>query len=82
MSYYNLPINKDNFFKLIELSSKRDMSKYQNSFISSSYLSFGVHELTKQLDPDYIFLILEILKNVLNHYLKKDGIFFMRIKKN
>ena len=81
VSYYNLPINKDNFFKLIELSSKRDMAKYQNTFISS-YLSFGVHELTKQLDPDYIFLILEILKNVLNHYLKKDGIFFMRIKEN
>ena len=55
VSYYNLPIYKDGFFKLIELSSKRDMSIHQNSFISSPYLSFGVEELTKQLRPDYIF---------------------------
>jgi len=55
VSYYNLPIYKDGFFKLIELSSKRDMSIHQNSFISSPYLSFGVEELTKQLKPDYIF---------------------------
>ena len=66
MSYYNLPIKKI-IFKLIELSSKRDMSKYQNSFISSHLF---VHELTKQLDPDYIFNIRDP-KNVLNHYLKR-----------
>ena len=55
LSYYNLPIYKDGFFKLMQLSSKRDMSMYQNSFISSPYLSFGVEELTKQLEPNYIF---------------------------
>ena len=33
VTYYDLPINKDEFFNLIELSSKRDMAKYQNSFI-------------------------------------------------
>tara|TARA_B100001063_G_C16739758_1_gene544093 strand:- start:42 stop:965 length:924 start_codon:yes stop_codon:yes gene_type:complete len=55
VSYYKLPIYKEGFFKLIELSSKRDMSLYQNSFISSPYLSFGVEELTKKLKPNYIF---------------------------
>ena len=55
MCYYNLPIYKDGFIKLIDLSSKRDMAKHQNSFISSPYLSFGVEELTDKLKPDYIF---------------------------
>ncbi len=53
--YYNLPIFKDGFFDLIELSSKRDMAKYQNSFISSPYFSLGAEELTNKLKPDYIF---------------------------
>ncbi|MDC0249942.1 hypothetical protein OAK18_00900 [Candidatus Pelagibacter sp.] len=53
--YYNLPISKESFFNLIELSSKRDMSKYQNSFISSPYLSLGVKELTDRLKPNSIF---------------------------
>ena len=53
--YYDLPIYKDEFFNLIQLSSKRDMDKYQNSFISSPYLSFGVEELTDKLKPNYIF---------------------------
>lgn len=55
INYYNLEINKDGFFKLIELASKRDMAKYQNSFISSPYFSFGVKELTEKLKPNYIF---------------------------
>jgi len=55
MCYYNLPIYRDGFIKLIDLSSKRDMAKHQNSFISSPYLSFGVKELTDKLKPDYIF---------------------------
>jgi len=58
LCYYNLPIYKDGFFELIDLSSKRDMSKYQNSFISSPYLSLGVEELTIKLKPDYIFFII------------------------
>lgn len=55
ISYYKLPIYKDGFFKLMELSSKRDMALHQNSLISSPYLTFGVEELTKKLCPDYIF---------------------------
>jgi len=53
--YYNLPISKNGFINLIELSSKRDMAKYQNSFISSPYLSFGIEELTNRLKPNSIF---------------------------
>ena len=55
MCYYDLPIYKDGFYNLIELSSKRDMAKHQNSFISSPYLSLGVEELTKKLKPNFIF---------------------------
>ena len=53
--YYNLPVYKEGFINLIELSSKRDMAKYKNSFISSPYFSFGVEELTNKLKPNYIF---------------------------
>jgi len=53
--YYDLPIDKNEFFELIQLSSKRDMAEYQNSFISSPYLSFGVKELTDKIKPNYIF---------------------------
>lgn len=55
VTYYKLPVNMKGFIELIDLASKRDMAKYQNSFISSSYLSFGVKELTKKLKPNYIF---------------------------
>lgn len=54
-SYYGLPINSQNFYELIKLSSNMDMAKYQNSFISSPYFSFGVKELSEKLRPDYIF---------------------------
>ena len=53
--YYNLPINKDPFFKLINLSAKRDMCNYQNTLISSPYFSFGLKDLLNNLDVDYIF---------------------------
>ena len=53
--YYDLPISKDEFYNLIQLSSKRDMAKYQNSFISSPYFALGVEELTAKLKPNYIF---------------------------
>ncbi|ETA69717.1 hypothetical protein [Candidatus Pelagibacter ubique] len=53
--YYNLPISKNGFIDLIELSSKRDMAKHQNSFISSPYFSFGIEELTNRLKPNSIF---------------------------
>ena len=53
--YYNLPVHKDGFFNLIELSSKKDMALYGNSFISSPYFSLGAYELTDKLKPNYIF---------------------------
>lgn len=56
--YYNLPIYKDGFMRLIELSSKRDMAKHQNSLISSPYFALGVEELTNKLKPDYIFFLI------------------------
>ena len=55
VSYYKLPINLENFYKLFDLASKKDMSDYQNSFISSPYLSFGVSDLSKKLNANYIF---------------------------
>jgi hypothetical protein len=53
--FYKLPINMDEFFRLIDLSAKRDMALYHNSFISSPYLSVGLKELVKKSNPDYIF---------------------------
>ncbi len=58
VTYYDLPIDKYGFFKLVELASKRDMSKYENTMISSPYFSFGVEDLSKFLDVDYLFLII------------------------
>ena len=55
VSYYDLKIDKNEFFRLIKLCSNRDMAKHQNSFISSPYLSFGAEELTIKLKPNYIF---------------------------
>lgn len=55
ISYYELPINKEGFFKIFELSSNRDMAIYNNTFISSPFLSFGVEELFKRLNPNYLF---------------------------
>lgn len=55
ISYYNLPVHRESFFELIELSIKRDMALYQNSFIASPYFSFGVQELTNRLSPNFIF---------------------------
>ena len=57
ISYYNLPIDKEAIFKLFELASKRDMAKYQNTLISSPYFSFGVEELTRRLNPDFLFFL-------------------------
>ena len=54
-TYYGLPIDKKNFFKLLILSAKRDMATHGNSFIASSYLSFGVNEIANNLKPDAIF---------------------------
>jgi len=42
-------------FKLLILSTNRDMTTHGNSFIASSYLSFGVNEIANNLKPDAIF---------------------------
>ena len=55
ISYYNLPVDKEGIFKLLELASNRDLAKYQNTFIGSPYFSFGVEELFKRLNPTYLF---------------------------
>ena len=55
VSYFKLPINKEGFYKLFILASKRDMAKYKNTFIASPYFSFGVEELCNRLNPDYLF---------------------------
>ena len=75
--YYNLPIYKDEFIKLIELSSKRDMAKYQNSFISSPYFALGVEELTNKLKADFIFfLIRNPIQTVESFYNKGWYVYF------
>ncbi len=55
ISYYNLAVDKKGFFKLFKLASNRDLAIYQNTFIASPYFCFGVEEITKILNPDYIF---------------------------
>jgi len=55
ITYYKLPISKDGFFDLLKLSYKRDMTLFQNSYISSPYWSVGVKEVTNELQPDCIF---------------------------
>ena len=71
ITYYSLPINKEGIFELFELASKRDMAKYQNTFIASPYLSFGIQELTNRLNPDYLFFhIRDPIKSVESFYKK------------
>ena len=55
ITYNNLPIDKESIFKLIEMASNRDIAKYQNTFIGSPYFSFGLEELSKRLNPNYLF---------------------------
>ena len=55
INYYNLPVDKNGFFKLLKLASNRDFAKFDNSFIASPYFCFGAEELTKVLNPDYVF---------------------------
>tara|TARA_B100001057_G_scaffold494924_1_gene592640 strand:- start:8235 stop:9158 length:924 start_codon:yes stop_codon:yes gene_type:complete len=55
ITYYNLPIDKEGFFKLLMLVVNRDLSKYNNTLIGSPYFSFGVEELIKKLNPNFIF---------------------------
>jgi hypothetical protein len=79
-TYYKLPIYKDNFLKLLELSSKRDMSLYDNSFIASPYFSFGVKEIVDNLNPDsFFFQIRNSIKTVESLY-QKD--WYLNLDKN
>ncbi len=71
ITYYDLPINKEGIFKLFLLASKMDMAKFQNTFIASPYLSFGVDEFCKRLKPDYIFFnIRDPIKSIESFYSK------------
>ena len=71
VSFYKLPINIDNFFRLMNLSSKKDMAQYKSSLIATPYLSFGVKEVTKILKPDYIFFNLRNPINTIESLHKK-----------
>jgi len=71
ITYYDLPISKDGFFRLLDLSINRDMALYQNSFISSPYWSFGVKETLDKLKPDYlIYSIRNPIKNIKSFHRK------------
>ena len=71
VTYYKLPVNKDEFYNLLKLSSKRDMSMYQNCLISSPYLSFDIEEIVKKLKPDYIFFNIRNPINTIESLYKK-----------
>ena len=81
VSYYKLPVNKDEFYNLIKLNSKRDMSMYQNSLISSPYLSFGIEEIVKKLKPDYIFFNIRNPINTIESLYKKGWYKNIEVKK-
>lgn len=55
VTFYKLPIDKENFFKFYDLALKRDFSNYVNSFIASPYFSFGITEIITRFKPDYLF---------------------------
>ena len=71
INYYNLPVDKNGFFKLLKLASNRDFAKFDNSFIASPYFCFGAEELTKVLNQIMFFFTLEIPLSLLNLYLEK-----------
>ena len=54
ITYYDLPVSKDGFFKLLNLSFNRDMSLYQNSYVSSPYWSFGIKEILEKFNPNHV----------------------------
>ena len=71
ISFYNLPIDKEDIFKLFQLASNRDLAKYQNTLIASPYFAYGVEELFKKLDPNYlIFNLRNPVKSVESFYTK------------
>jgi hypothetical protein len=69
--HYNLPIDKESIYKLLELSVKYDQYKYGNSFVASPYFSFGMKELCDRLNPTDIFYnIREPISTIESFYLK------------
>ena len=71
ITYYDLPIDKESFFKLFIMASKRDLAKYNNSLIASPYFSFSVRELFQNLNPNYLFFnIRNPIKSVESFYRK------------
>ena len=72
ISYYKLPIDKEGVFKLFELACNRDFAKYQNTLISSPYFSFGVEELFKRLNPNYLFFHIRNPINSVESFHKKN----------
>ena len=71
ISFHNIPINKDDFFEILNLARNRDMAKYQNTLIASPYFSFGVEELSKKLNPDYLIFNLRDPVNSVESFYKK-----------
>ena len=70
--YYDIPVDKEGFFKLFELASNRDFAKYENSLISSPYFCFGVDEIVEKLKPNYIFFHLRNPINSIESFHKKN----------
>ena len=82
ITYYNLPVNKDGFYQLIEFAAKRDMALYQNSLIASPYTSFGVKELTEKLLPNYIFFNIRNPIDSIESFYKKGWYLYSDHNKN
>lgn len=71
ISFYNFSVDKEDFFELFQLACKRDLAKYQNTLIASPYFAFGVEELCKKLNPDYlIFNLRDPIKSVESFFIK------------
>ena len=84
ISYYNLSIDKENFLEFYKLACKRDFAKYQNTLMASTYFAFGVEELYKRLNPDYvIFNLRDPIKSVESFFIKGWYLdFVMELNKN
>ena len=82
ITYYNLPVNKDGFYRLMDLAIKRDMALYQNSLIACPYLSFGIQELIEKLHPNYIFFNLRNPVSSIESFYKKGWYLYSDDNKN
>ena len=71
INFYNLPINKENFFRFFELVRNRDLAKYQNTLIASPYFAYGVEELNSKLNPKYLIFNLRNPINSVESFYRK-----------